>query len=257
MVDVKRVTAVVTKNNFKENIQVNSPAGGEYVNLDPSSAIVIDPFALFTQEDSKFKIKVPYSRFYKVKYTIFPYQTAVGGDNSNIFAWRSYVAFTNAISLMRLSSVTNTESEITAGVYKQDAVCFYTVIPTSTTTATSTVSFVSGIVEGIVELNAGDELRFKYNLSLGRKTFITGFSAQFEGNNLQPTLNSVPGQPIGVYNISPGGPVYTGPVLTSNINLDFPSAINYTVTSAFGTVNNPIFSAYFGFFFEISEITDL
>jgi hypothetical protein len=252
MVDVKRVTAVITNNTFKENIQADSPVGGEYVNFSPSSAVIIDPFAIFIQEDSKLKVKIPFTRFYKVKYTIFPYQTTVGGDNSQVSAWRSYVAFTNAIKLMKYSSVTNTESEVVTGIYKQDAVCFHSVIPTSSTTQKTTSSFVSGIVEGIVELNAGDTLQFKYELVLGKKTFYTGLTmTQDPGYVSTANLQRIAGEPVGVYPSTDVGPVYW-----SNIGLNL-GPISFYDIKPFGTINNAAFSAYFGFFFEISEITDL
>jgi hypothetical protein len=221
MADVKKVTAVVTKDSIYANQNTDSPVGGEYINFSPSSAVTIDPFVAFIQEESKFRVRIPYSRFYKIKYIISPYAANVGGDDSNIFSWRSYVAFTEALQLMCVSSITGVESEILTGVYKQDGVCLMSLYPISLSTQDRTYSYISGIVEGIVQLNAGDILQFKHSLTLGRKTFITGFNA----------LLSDTSPPIGEYQID--------------------------VLSPAGTVNNPRFSASSGFYFEISEITDL
>lgn len=220
MVDVKKVTAVVTKDSIYNVTNGQNIVNG-YVDFAPSSATVIDPFSMFRQNDSKFQVVIPYSRFYKVKYVIFPYSANVGGNDAAIFSWRTFVGFTEALNLMRVSSVTNVENEVISGIYKQDGVCLLAITPTSASTASKTYSFLPGVIEGIVELNAGDVLQFKHSLTLGARTFVTGFNALITDTS----------PPVGEYKVD--------------------------ILSATNTINNAIFSASSGFFFEISEITDL
>jgi hypothetical protein len=246
MVDVKKVTAAIRKPylyisetasvteliNF--NPANNPPNPGENV----STVYTIDPFAIFTQEDNKLKVKIPFTRFYRIKYVINPIElNKTQVPISPLDATKTHLALTESLVLRRVTegSAPNGDA-IKSGIYNQNGSSFLVFDPNSVSpnpTFTVRTCFTAGIVEGIVELYAGDVLLFEHTRTMFKRSYVGVFSADFYANVGDPNNPSV-----GSYTERFIGPMYMTGVNGCTIYPD-----DFIATSSF--------------FFEISEITDL
>lgn len=229
MVDVKKVTASITKPFL---YSPTSTSVTEYLNFNPANnppivpgaetvntVYTIDPFAMLVQESSEvgtvLKVKIPFTRFYKVKYVIHPRGGGIGGVVTNN-SWKrnkSHTVFSEKILLKRYTS--GIEYDIYSGIYKSDGSAIFN-YEFNSADGNYLVREVynAAIFEGIVELYAGDELRFQHALDVYKTSYPNDV-----------TYNA--GVTLELFN-------YSGGMSTPASN-----------------------TASSGFFFEISEITDL
>lgn len=244
MVDVKKVTAVIRKpilyaaasaSVTNEVINFN-PADNPIVPETASTVYTIDPFALFTQEDSKLKVKIPYSRFYRIKYVINPTNTYTIDPNAKPDQFsiaKPILTSTESVVVKRLSY--GVSSTMSSGVYYQDGAGFIIYDPimsgVSVTGYNLYKNLIPASVEGIVELYAGDELTFEHTRVIFKNSKVFSIIS----NNVL----------LDDFYVSPIADAAYG---YGQISLaDFPSV----------SVDPNLFRLSSGFFFEISEITDL
>lgn len=250
MVDVKKVTASVKKPIYYAGL--NTSVTDEYVNFNPtdnpiypetaSTVYTIDPFVIFQQESGKLKVKIPFSRFYRFKY-------AIGITNASPAALPSTIdqfSIAKPILVCTESLVIERESyngitQIQTNVYNQDGSGFITYDPVmvgiNITGYDIRKTLTPGIVEGIVELYAGDVLTFKHSRTIFKKSDVINIY----GSNV--ILASPFNAPF---------PYSTPPDQGWGI-ADIPLSTQYPGVS----VNSTAYIASASFFFEISEITDL
>ena len=247
MVDIKRVTASIKKPTLYSN-PVTTSVTGEAINIDPTSSAPslysIDPFALFTRNEgnTRLEVRIPFTRFYRLKAALSPVNFASSSTTVDRFSGsKPLLGCTESLKIKRISN--NTTTEINTNTYTQDGSGYVLFTPNNTTQPSSptyvkSYTVTPAIVEGIVQLLAGDVLYFEHNRT---------FSKQSNSNlySLDGSVSLVePGQLI--YNNFTGAYEYTlyqGSVITNNSSV--------TVTSS-----NP-YSTNLSFFFEISELTDL
>lgn len=229
MVDVKRVTASVTKPYLY--VAPYTISTTEYINFNPtnnppaipgaennSTVYTIDPFALFIQESSEvgtvLKAKIPFTRFYKVKYVIYPRGGSIGGPVTNN-SWKrnkSHTIFSESIKLKRYTS--GVEYDVYSGIYRSDGSAVFNYEFNGVDNYLIREVYTAAIFEGIVELYAGDELRFEHTINVYKTSY-------------------------------PDSVIYS-------------AGVDLTLTNYPGGMSTPeTNTAQSGFFFEISEITDL
>lgn len=232
MVDVKKVTASITKPYLYQG--KNHPGQQsltEYINFNPTNnppsvpgaessdtVYTIDPFAVFVQETSNvgtiLKVKVPFTRFYKIKYVIYPIGGGLGVTSSNSFYLiKPHTVFSEQLKLKRVTS--GIEYEMYPGIFKSDGSYTISKEYDGLGSYLSRGIATAATFEGIVELYAGDELRFQHTLSVYSEVY-----------------------PLRViFDTS------TGYLEMTNDNTQMSSLYQNTASS--------------GFYFEMSEITDL
>lgn len=253
MVDVKKVTASVKKPIFYSNRSAADDVTNEVVNFNPAdnpvfpvtSATIytIDPFAIFTQEDNSLKVKIPFTRFYRLKYAIeitnvYTNPPTVQPDSFSIS--KPITAVTESIVVKRLSNGVTTD--IKTNIYSQDGSGYIVYNPiingSNQITGFNLVkNCFPAIVEGIVELYAGDVLTFQHSRTVIKSTQVYRLQGTIGLKNL---INFVP--PYDEYwNIA---------------DFSVPSYDPSVSGESLASVND-YFRANAGFFFEISEITDL
>lgn len=250
MVDVKRVTASVKKVALYTD-QTGSVTN-EVINFSPSdnppNTYTIDPFAVFTQEAGALKVKIPFSRFYRIKYAISvtnvippspPPPPASQNTIDQFSISKPILVCTENLIIERTSY--NGTTEIQSNVYNQDGSGFIAYDPvmigSNITSYTVRKTLTPGIVEGIVELYAGDVLTFKHSRTIYKESKIIGIFGQ----------NIILASPFNApfpYSTPPdqGWAIADIPMST-----DFPAVV----------INDTAYKASASFFFEISEITDL
>lgn len=184
MVDVKKVTASITK----PYLYLSQSSDPLYINFNPANnppvvpgaenintVYTIDPFALFIQESSELgillKAKIPFTRFYKVKYVIYPRGGSIaGGATTN--SWKlnkSHTVFSESVKLKRFTS--GVQSDIYSGIYRSDGSAIFNYEFDGGTGYLIREVYTAAIFEGIVELYAGDELRFEHTLSVYKTSY--------------------------------------------------------------------------------------
>lgn len=259
MVDVKKVTATIKKPIYYEN--ASSTVSNEVINFNPannpispissSTVYTIDPFALFIQEDSTLKVKIPFTRFYRFKYALSP--TSVYTNTSTtpdpFSVSKPIPVCSEALKIKRITS--GVTVEVQENVYNQNGIGLITYDPIVDGSGniidyTPQQVLTAGIIEGIVELYAGDVLTFEHTRVIFKKSDvrITSLSGGF-GIVADPAAPYLPRQLN--FDIS-GNYLYDG---------IYPSFLNVNSNSIKATINTNIFRANASFFFEISEITDL
>ena len=258
MVDVKKVTATIKKPIYYEN--QNSTVPNEVINFNPannptspissSTVYTIDPFALFIQEDSSLKVKIPFTRFYRFKYAITPTSvyTSTSTTPDSFSVSKPIPVCSEALKIKRTSS--GTTVEIQENVYNQNGIGLITYDPTVNesgviTGYTPRQILTAAIIEGIVELYAGDILTFEHTRVVFKKSDVvrvSGGLVVFLNIDQQPSPY-LPRSAIFDLSGYVGDGVY--PITIQGISNNS------------ATVNPDIFRANASFFFEISEITDL
>ena len=243
MVDVKKVTAIIRK-PYVYLSQTSTVT--EYINFNPannppspgesiSTVYTIDPFAVFQQEDNLLKVKIPFTRFYKIKYVINPIEVNKTNTSTNPFdISKTHLAMTERIALRRVTSGSpQFGDEIRSGVYKQDGSALLTFDPVSSIPPQYVIrtTLTSAIFEGIVELYAGDTLIFEHTRTMLKRSFPGFLNVDILGNYFDPSPLTYPVAIRGVL---------------------YPS-----VNPQESTFFENDFIATASFFFEISEITDL
>ena len=175
MVDVKKVTGVLSKSSLK----VSQNANTDYlVNFNPNdpldlSVLSIDPFSIFIQESNRLVVKIPFSRFYKVKLVIAPTSVSLPTTYTdfNPFAQnKAVIAYTERprIQIYRNGAFYN---DITKGIYTNPGGALISSQWRSANAYDAYKLYTPATVEGIVELLAGDELIFRSDFDIGRRTY--------------------------------------------------------------------------------------
>ena len=148
-----------------------------------------------------------------------------------------------SINIQRLSNGVTTD--IKTNIFNQDGVAFLTYRPNMTNWPFSGYDKIKtlspAVIEGIVELYAGDVLTFQHTRSMVSEVTITSIEGTLALNNLIPSMSAPVGPWAEYWNFAQ--------FITPSLD---PTASQEPLISV-----NPIYRAWAGFFFEISEITDL
>lgn len=259
MVDVKKVTASIKKPIFYPaastsvtNEVVNfNPLNNPVTPIDSSTVYTIDPFAIFIQEDSALKVKIPFTRFYRFKYSIsltnvYPVATPSKPDIFSVS--KPILVCSEEVKIKRNSNGSITE--IQQNVYNQDGSGFIVYDPVMTgptiTDYDIRKTLTPGIIEGIIELYAGDILTFEHTRVIFKKSNINTISGGIGMNMLDGGVNPYLPRSLN-YDIN-GNYIYDG---------IYPSFLNLSENNNTAAIDANAFRASAAFFFEIAEITDL
>lgn len=242
MVDIKKVTAIIRKPYLYES---QTSTVTEYINFNPANnppspgegsntVYTIDPFSILTQENNRLKVKIPFTRFYRVKYVIAPLQVDKGAPVANsIDASKTHLAMTEELKLRRVTTGSLADGdEIKSGIYRQNGSAFLVFDPNTKSNPQYTVRtcLTAGVVEGIVELYAGDELIFEHTRVMFKRSYLSITNAQFIGDYFDPS------------------PIAAEVAIYGSF---------YFLLTNYAEFIQDDFVAASSFFFEISEITDL
>lgn len=211
MVDIKRVTASIKKPILFKNL--TNSLYSDTIDLDPTDnpsdptpenvTYTIDPFSIFSQETYNGSgpyliVKVPFTRFYRIKYALTPNQleytpAPAGLGNNGVDAFtlsKPVLSYNLPLEILRISNGVTTN--LTQNFYSQDGSAYMTfdpiinsdVHPTEPYKVTGynqSTTFSPGIIEGISQLYAGDLLLFRFTLNVFKfttqyqtRTVITG-----------------------------------------------------------------------------------
>ena len=255
MVDVKKVTASVKKPSIY-GAPVNTAVTNESIDIDPSGSApavyIIDPFAVFQRDSSRLEVKIPFTRFYRIK-AVLSYSSFTSSSTSvdSFSMSKPLIGSTDVLTVNKVSSGVTTV--VNSNIFTQDGSGFVIFDPddSSATTFTKRYSVTPAIVEGIVELYAGDTLYFTHTRNFFDQISIRGLGGgiyvEEPGGNATTATNPpylLVGQRIyslGAY----ANTQYVGGLIVNN-----PFATN-------GNLLTQPYSSDSSFFFEISEITDL
>lgn len=250
MVDVKRVTASIKKPILFKN-ETNSQYSAS-INIDPTNnpddpvpedvTYTIDPFSIFSQEvyngsGPYLLVKIPFTRFYRIKYALTPNQleylpAPAGLGNNGVDAFtlgKPVLSYNTPLEILRISNGITTN--LTQNFYNQDGSAYITFDPIINSDVHPTdpylvtgydqkTTFSPGIVEGLVQLYAGDLLFFRYTLN------VLKFVTQYQTRSLIST-----NYPADLYWVQ-----------------EYPRRMYYW---------SNVWRCGASFFFEISELTDL
>lgn len=248
----KKVTALIKKPYLYTERATNFDGA---VDVDPASAFTLDPYSVLTREDSKLKVRIPFTRYYRLKCTITPSDLNPNSFDPDPFSINKPILLcTERLKLKRDSS--GVVTELQDSVYSQDGSGLIVYEPISTTGSGVLNSFIirqnvnAAVVEGIVYLYAGDVLTFEHSLRLMKSSeirlgyFAGGLSIFNTDNGAAPYLpRSLNYDFVGNY-VSDG-------VYSISVNVQANNQLFYSTTP------QSVFSSSASFFFEISEITDL
>lgn len=259
MVDVKRVTASIKKVDYYTG--VNTSVTNETVNFNPSdnppNTYTIDPFAIFQQESNALKVKIPFTRFYKIKCALSISDTSDSTANIDQFALsKPLLTCSESLSINRLSNGVTTP--IKSNIYNQDGSGFLVYDPDSVPVSTFTIRKIltPALIEGIVELYAGDVLTFVHTRTMFKKAVTTAIYA-FGNLSLQNPGGEFGTGPYGTTYLN-RNPTYTGTGIYQGDLYSAGMGMNLgTVSESSVNLNPSAYLASGSFFFEISEITDL
>lgn len=249
MVDVKKVTALVKKPKYYSNASTN--VTDEVIDFDPTNnpifpetnntVYTIDPFAVFIRESNSLKVKIPFTRFYRLKCAIeltnvYTAVTPVSPDYFSIS--KPILACLESVKIIRTSGVSVTT--VQTNIFKQDGSGFLVYNPVGSPISGYDVqkSISPAIVEGIVELYAGDILTFQHSRVIIPQVKVNGIigSLGLKTNIFPPPAPYDDYWNLADFRMPSSDPAASGEPLINIQNIHRSDA---------------------GFFFEISEITDL
>ena len=255
MVDVKRVTATIKKPSIYGS-PVNTSVTDENIDIDPTASVPtiysIDPFAVFQRSSSRLEVKIPFTRFYRIK-TVLSYSGFVtSGTSVDAFSMsKPLIGSTDTLTVNRISN--NITTVVNSNIFTQDASGYVVFDPNdaNATTFTKRYALTPAIVEGIVELYAGDTLYFTHTRNFFSQITIQGLS----GGIYVVEPGSPPPPSIEPYLLAgnrtyAGGSLYANTSYVGGLSINNPYALN-------GNLLTQPYSSNSSFFFEISEITDL
>ena len=253
MVDVKKVTATIKKPSIYGS-PVTTSVTDENINIDPTglppTLYSIDPFAVFKQDNSRLEVKIPYTRFYRIKAVLSfsGFSTSSSAGSVDAFSIsKPLIGSTDSLTINKISD--GFLSTINANIFTQDGSGYVVFDPddANASSFTKRYSLTPAIVEGIVELYAGDILYFTHTRIFFDFVTIRGMTGT--------TGLIEPGTPLGQPYLLPG---VRNTALGQYIDTTYSSW--FSVSVPYGPngnlISNP-YSSNSSFFFEISEITDL
>jgi hypothetical protein len=251
MVDIKRVTATIKNPNIYGSA-VTTNVTNESINIDPSAVppnlYIIDPFAVFMQDNSRLEVKIPFSRFYRIKAVLSYSQFITSATSADAFSIsKPLIGSTDTLTINKISN--NVTSTINSNVFTQDGSGYVIFDPNNANASSFTKRYLltPAIVEGIVELYAGDVLYFTHTRNFFDQLSVLGFDGVT--GLIEPSF------PLGETYLLPGTRntalgVYIDTTYSSWFRIDLPYGPDGNL------LTNP-YSANSSFFFEISELTDL
>ena len=251
MVDVKKVTATIKKPSIYGS-PVNTSVTDESIDIDPTASAPtiysIDPFAVFQRSSSRLEVKIPFTRFYRIK-TVLSYSgfTTSSTTVDKFSASKPLLGSTESLTINRISNGVTTQ--VNTNIYTQDASGYVIFTPTNSnaTTFSKDYTVTPAVVEGIVELYAGDTLYFTHS----RKFFQ---QANLAINQLTGSIYITDPQGAAGSYLHRGSLIFD--ILGNYLADQYLAYLATTDSSVSASFVNP-YSSNSSFFFEISEITDL
>jgi len=244
MVDIKRVTASIKKPTLYIN-PVTTSVTGEDIDINPTLrepyVYIIDPFALFDWDGNRLEVHIPFTRFYRLKAALSFVNFASSATTVDRFSGsKPLLGCTESLTIKRISNSTITE--INTNTYSQDGSGYVLFTPNDTPQSSSPTYIKSytvtpAIVEGIVQLFAGDVLYFEHNRTFSKQSDSS--LRLLEGAIYLVEPGSLNYDVLGNYQSTS----YVGDVVIGNSYIAVTSSEPYSTNSSF--------------FFEIQELTDL